>query len=76
MLIIAGVIAALLPLLFLYIIYALDLYSSGSFRTVAACFVWRSVAFGPNLALNTGSREWVLEGAFHVDPVQSLTVGA
>jgi RsiW-degrading membrane proteinase PrsW (M82 family) len=74
MLIVAGVIAIVLPLLFLYIIYALDLYSSGSFRTVAACFVWGFVAFGLSLALNTGAREWVLEGVFHMDPVQSLTV--
>ena len=46
MLIVAGVLAIFLPLLFLYIIYAMDLYSSGRFRTVATCFVWGLVAFG------------------------------
>ena len=45
MLIVAGLIAIFLPLLFLYIIYALDLYSSGSFRTVAICFAWGLASF-------------------------------
>jgi RsiW-degrading membrane proteinase PrsW (M82 family) len=61
MVIIAGAVAILLPLLFLYIIYALDLYSSGSFRTVAVCFVWGLVAFGLAFVLNTGLKNYLLE---------------
>jgi RsiW-degrading membrane proteinase PrsW (M82 family) len=73
MLIIAGLIAILLPLLFLYIIYALDLYSSGSFRTVATCFGWGFVAFGLSLAFNTGIKVFFLEGLLRLDPIESLT---
>jgi RsiW-degrading membrane proteinase PrsW (M82 family) len=73
MLIIAGLIAILLPLLFLYIIYALDLYSSGSFRTVAVCFGWGFVAFGLSLALNTGIKVFFLEDLLHLAPLESLT---
>ena len=61
MLIVAGLSAILLPLLFLYIIYALDLYSSGSFRTVAVCFVWGFVAFGLAYVLNTFVMEQLLQ---------------
>ena len=61
MLIVAGLISILLPLLFLYIVYALDLYSSGSFRTVATCFVWGFVAFGLAYVINTGVKNQVLE---------------
>jgi RsiW-degrading membrane proteinase PrsW (M82 family) len=60
MLIVAGLVAVLLPLLFLYIVYALDLYSSGSFRTVAICFVWGFVAFGLAYVVNTGIKNQVL----------------
>jgi RsiW-degrading membrane proteinase PrsW (M82 family) len=74
MLIIAGLIAIVLPLLFLYIIYALDLYSSGNFRTVATCFAWGLVAFGLSLALNTAIKELLLEGPLNMDPVESLAV--
>ena len=73
MLIIAGLIAILLPLLFLYIIYALDLYSSGNFRTVAVCFGWGFVAFGLSLALNTGIKVFFLEDLLHLAPFESLT---
>lgn len=61
MLIIAGAVAIFLPLLFLYIIYALDLYSSGSFRTVATCFVWGLVAFGLAYLLNTAAKDLFLQ---------------
>jgi RsiW-degrading membrane proteinase PrsW (M82 family) len=74
MLIIAGIIAIVLPLLFLYIIHALDLYSSGSFRAVATCFVWGLVAFGLSLVFNTAIKEIVLEGPLNMDSVESLAV--
>ena len=61
MLIVAGLVAVLLPLLFLYIVYALDLYSSGSFRTVATCFVWGFVAFGLAYVINNSVKDQVLE---------------
>jgi RsiW-degrading membrane proteinase PrsW (M82 family) len=37
--------AIAIPLLFLYLIYALDLYSSGSFQAVASCFIWGLISF-------------------------------
>lgn len=39
-LLLAVLIAAGIPLLFLWVIYLLDLYASRSFRLVALCFVW------------------------------------
>lgn len=39
------VIATLIPLVTLYVIYALDLYKMGAFRTVLLCFAWGGVAF-------------------------------
>jgi RsiW-degrading membrane proteinase PrsW (M82 family) len=74
MLIVAGLIAILLPLLFLYIIYALDLYSSGSFRTVASCFGWGVAAFGLALVLNTGIKDFLLEGQLHMNQTASMTL--
>ncbi|MBN1659525.1 MAG: PrsW family intramembrane metalloprotease [Anaerolineae bacterium] len=60
MTIVAYLIAVLLPLLFLYVIYALDLYASGTFRLVAACFVWGLVAFGLAFVVNTAARDLLL----------------
>jgi RsiW-degrading membrane proteinase PrsW (M82 family) len=74
MLVVAGLIAILLPLLFLYIVYALDLYSSGSFRTVALCFAWGLVAFGLAYVVNTGVRQYLLMDRLGMDFFQSLTV--
>lgn len=74
MIFVAGLAAILLPLLFLYIIYALDLYSSGRFRTVALCFVWGLVAFGISLAINTGIKNLALEGWLHMGPYQALAL--
>jgi RsiW-degrading membrane proteinase PrsW (M82 family) len=71
--IIAGLSAILLPLLFLYIIYALDLYSSGKFRIVVVCFVWGLVAFGIALAANTGIRNLILEDQLQMNPAQAFT---
>lgn len=73
MLIIAGLIAIFLPLLFLYIIYALDLYSSGSFRTVALCFGWGLVAFGLSFATNTAVKTLLLEKGFDINPVLAFS---
>jgi len=39
------VIATLIPLVTLYVIYALDLYKMGAFRTVLLCFAWGGIAF-------------------------------
>jgi RsiW-degrading membrane proteinase PrsW (M82 family) len=74
MLVVAGLIAILLPLLFLYVVYALDLYSSGSFRTVAVCFAWGLVAFGLSYGLNTAVKEGLLEGPLGMDQFRALTV--
>jgi RsiW-degrading membrane proteinase PrsW (M82 family) len=73
MLIIAAAVAVLLPLLFLYIIYALDLYSSGSFRTVATCFVWGLAAFGLAFVANTGIRD-LFQQQLGLSPRQAFTL--
>ncbi|MBN2145780.1 MAG: PrsW family intramembrane metalloprotease [Anaerolineales bacterium] len=41
----ALVIATIIPLIFLYIIYTLDLYKTGNFRYVIVCFVSGAVAY-------------------------------
>jgi protease PrsW len=46
------VIATLIPLVFLYIIYTLDLYKVGSFKTVITCFVWGGAAFAGASVIN------------------------
>ena len=72
---VVGVLSAiLLPLLFLYIIYALDLYSSGSFRTVATCFVWGLVAFALALGVNTAAKNLLLENVLGVGLNSSYTL--
>jgi protease PrsW len=45
MLFIALLIATAVPLIFLYIIYRLDLYKTGTFHFIIACFVWGGLAF-------------------------------
>jgi len=67
MLIVAGLIAILLPLLFLWVVWAFDLYSSGQFRTVALCFAWGFVAFGLAFGFNTLIRDRVLVGPLGMD---------
>jgi CRP-like cAMP-binding protein/RsiW-degrading membrane proteinase PrsW (M82 family) len=57
-------VATLVPLLFLYIIWALDLYASGSFRTVAICFVWGLASFGLAYGVNTFSLNFVSYAIF------------
>ncbi|MCX6046252.1 MAG: hypothetical protein NT075_14160 [Chloroflexi bacterium] len=42
---IAAVVAVVIPLIFLGIVHRLDLYASGSFRTVLTCMAWGAVAF-------------------------------
>jgi RsiW-degrading membrane proteinase PrsW (M82 family) len=74
MLIVGGFVAILLPLLFLYIIYTFDLYSSSSFGTVLVCFGWGLVAFGFALALNTGIAELVLKGSLGMEPAMAVTL--
>lgn len=49
---IALAIATIVPLVFLYVIRALDLYGTGAFRTVLACFAAGMVAFGAALWIN------------------------
>jgi RsiW-degrading membrane proteinase PrsW (M82 family) len=49
---VAVAIATIVPLVFLYLIRKLDLYGTGAFRTVLACFVWGLVAFGGALLVN------------------------
>ncbi|MGD8793927.1 MAG: PrsW family glutamic-type intramembrane protease, partial [Anaerolineae bacterium] len=67
MLIVAALIAILLPLLFLWVVWAFDLYSSGRFRTVALSFAWGFVAFGLAFGLNTLARDRLLEGILGMD---------
>lgn len=43
--ILALILATLLPLVVLYVIYSLDLYQMGAFRTVLLCFGWGIVAY-------------------------------
>jgi len=57
MLIIAFLIAAAVPLVFLYAIYKLDLYGTGSFRVVLVCFVWGIVAFALAYFINVTARD-------------------
>jgi CRP/FNR family cyclic AMP-dependent transcriptional regulator len=57
-------VATLVPLLFLYIIWALDLYASGSFRTVFICFVWGLVSFALAYGVNTFSLNFVSYAIF------------
>ncbi len=74
MMITAVLSAILLPLLFLYIIYALDLYASGRFRTVALCFVWGLIAFGLALGLNTIIKDHLLVSRLRLDPAHAFTL--
>lgn len=58
----ALLIAAFIPILFLYLIYTLDLYKTGQFRLVLVCFLWGGSAFAGAYFLNPA-----LAGAFHLD---------
>lgn len=53
MLFVALAIATIVPLVFLYVIYTLDLYGTGSFRLIIACFAWGGVAFGLAYVINS-----------------------
>lgn len=46
-------IATAVPLIFLYVLYTLDLYGTGAFRTVAICFLWGGIAFALAYVSNT-----------------------
>ena len=52
-LIIAIAVATAVPLIVLYVIYTLDLYGTGSFKTVALCFVWGGLMVGAAFIANT-----------------------
>ncbi|MEW6718274.1 MAG: PrsW family glutamic-type intramembrane protease [Chloroflexota bacterium] len=45
MTVVALLIATAIPLLFLYLVYTLDLYRTGAFRHIITCFVWGIAAF-------------------------------
>jgi RsiW-degrading membrane proteinase PrsW (M82 family) len=49
----AVIVAVAIPLLFLALVRWLDLYASGSFRTVILCLAWGAVAFFLALQVNT-----------------------
>jgi RsiW-degrading membrane proteinase PrsW (M82 family) len=51
--ILALLIATAVPLVVLYIIYTLDLYGTGAFRSIALCFGWGAVAVGLAYYANT-----------------------
>jgi CRP-like cAMP-binding protein/RsiW-degrading membrane proteinase PrsW (M82 family) len=57
-------VATIVPLLFFYTVWALDLYASGSFRTVAICFVWGLVSFGLAYGINTASLNFISTALF------------
>lgn len=44
--IIALTVATSIPLVFLYAVYTLDLYRTGSFRFILLCFAWGGMAYG------------------------------
>ncbi len=52
MIVLAYLLAILLPLLFLYIIYAQDLYGQGRFGYILLAFGWGLAAFGASYGLN------------------------
>lgn len=51
--VIAVLVATAVPLIALYFIKRLDLYGTGSFQTVMACFVWGIVSVGLAYLINT-----------------------
>lgn len=53
MIVVAYAIAVLLPFIFLYLIYAQDLYGQGKFRLVLLAFGWGLVAYGLAYLINT-----------------------
>jgi RsiW-degrading membrane proteinase PrsW (M82 family) len=55
----AVVIAVAIPLLFLALVRWLDLYASGSLRTVVFCLLWGAVAFYLALQVNTFAMRFV-----------------
>ena len=59
MIVLAIATAIAIPLLFLYLIYTLDLYSSGSFQAVAACFLWGLVSFFLAYLANTAALSFI-----------------
>lgn len=58
MLLAAGIGVAV-PLIFLYLIYTLDLYASGSFYVIISCFLWGIGSFFVAYQLNTAALGWV-----------------
>jgi RsiW-degrading membrane proteinase PrsW (M82 family) len=63
MIIIALIVATAIPLIFLYILYSLDLYKTGAFGYIVLCFLWGGLAFlgayliNP-LVVDTGLLSW------------------
>jgi RsiW-degrading membrane proteinase PrsW (M82 family) len=53
--IIPVIVAIVIPLGFLYLVRWLDLYASGSFKTVLICFGWGLAAFFLSLQVNNGA---------------------
>lgn len=50
--VIALILATAIPLVFLYVIYTLDLYKTGTFRYVAMCFISGGLAFAAAYFIN------------------------
>jgi RsiW-degrading membrane proteinase PrsW (M82 family) len=61
------IIATVIPVVVLYVIYALDLYKMGAFHWVLACFAWGLVAF---LLARTVNRYVYFQGYFTVLEIQ------
>lgn len=67
MMIVAYTVAVLLPLFFLYLIYAQDLYGQGKFGYVVMAFGWGLVAFGGAYGINLLAGNHLLP-QFGLDP--------
>jgi RsiW-degrading membrane proteinase PrsW (M82 family) len=50
--IISLALATIIPIVFLYFLYTMDFYGTGSYQTVLLCFAWGFVAFGLAYAIS------------------------
>jgi RsiW-degrading membrane proteinase PrsW (M82 family) len=57
MLIIALITATAFPLIFLYVVYQLDLYKTGTFHYIVYCFLWGGLAFVGAYYVNPATAE-------------------
>lgn len=72
----AYVIATIIPLVFLYVIYSLDLYGTGSFQVILLSFGWGIVAYFLALGLANNFVIPGLEEGGALDPIARSFVGS